>query len=64
MPPGWDGIETIRQLWAVQPDLQIIICTAYSDQSWGHVSSLGHSDNFVILKSRLTTSRCFSSRMR
>ena len=34
MPPGWDGIETTRQIWSICPDLQIVICTAYSDYSW------------------------------
>src|ERR1043166_9049093 len=28
MPPGWDGIETARRIWAVYPDLQVVICTA------------------------------------
>src|SRR5438132_4923047 len=23
MPPGWDGLETIEQIWNVDPDLQI-----------------------------------------
>jgi CheY-like chemotaxis protein len=31
MPPGWDGIETIARIWQEQPDLQVVICTAYSD---------------------------------
>ncbi|MDB6022729.1 MAG: PleD/VieA family response regulator, partial [Pedosphaera sp.] len=31
MPPGWDGIETIKQLWQVDPELQVVICTAFSD---------------------------------
>src|SRR5678809_255937 len=30
MPPGWDGVETIEKLWEVYPDLQVVICTAYS----------------------------------
>ena len=34
MPPGWDGIETTLKLWEVEPDLQIVICSAYSDYSW------------------------------
>ncbi|HKS36900.1 MAG TPA: response regulator [Verrucomicrobiae bacterium] len=34
MPPGWDGIETIKRIWEVCPDLQIVICTAYADCSW------------------------------
>jgi len=51
MPPGWDGIETIRHLWARQPDLQVVICTAYSDHSWQDiVQELGSTDNFVVLK--------------
>src|SRR5689334_3301524 len=31
MPPGWDGIETISRIWKKVPDLQTVICTAYSD---------------------------------
>jgi two-component system sensor histidine kinase/response regulator len=51
MPPGWDGIETTARIWAVDPDLQIVICTAYSDYSWGEtIARLGQSDRLVILK--------------
>ncbi len=51
MPPGWDGLETIRRLWAADPHLQIVICTAYSDHSWAAISEkLGQSDNLLILK--------------
>jgi len=51
MPPGWDGIETTARLWEVDPDLQIVICTAYSDYSWDDMlSKLGHSDRVVVLK--------------
>lgn len=51
MPPGWDGVHTIRQLWRVDPDLQCVICTAYSDYSWEEtVESLGRSDRLLILK--------------
>lgn len=34
MPPGWNGIETIRQLWALVPSLPVVVCTAYSEYSW------------------------------
>lgn len=34
MPPGLDGIETIKRIWAIDPDIQIVICTAFSDYSW------------------------------
>lgn len=51
MPPGWDGLETIERLWQVQPDLEVVICTAYSDHSWREVvRRLGHSDRFLVLK--------------
>ena len=51
MPPGWDGVQTILHLWEACPDLQIVICTAYSDYSWTDiVKELGHSDSLVILK--------------
>jgi PAS domain S-box-containing protein len=51
MPPGWDGVETIGHIWRSYPDLQIVICTAYSDYSWeAIVQRLGQSDNLLILK--------------
>lgn len=51
MPPGWDGIETIQRIWKVDPDIQIVICTAYSDYTWEDtVQKLGMSDNYLILK--------------
>ena len=51
MGPGWDGVETTAKLWEVDPDLQVVICTAHSDYSWDDmVDKLGHSDRLVILK--------------
>jgi signal transduction histidine kinase len=51
MPPGWDGVETIEQLWKVNPELQVVFCTAYSDYSWEEIMQrLGQSDSLVILK--------------
>ena len=51
MPPGWDGIETIEHVWMADPDLQIVICSAYSDHSWSEiVERLGVSDQLLILK--------------
>ncbi|HTH46842.1 MAG TPA: ATP-binding protein [Candidatus Limnocylindria bacterium] len=51
MPPGWDGVETIGHLWKAYPDLQVVICTAYSDYSWEQIiQCVGHSDSLVILK--------------
>jgi CheY-like chemotaxis protein len=51
MPPGWDGIETISRIWEVYPDLQVVVCTAYSDYSWDQmIDRLGYSDKLLILK--------------
>ncbi len=51
MPPGWDGIETTARIWERDPDLQVVICTAYSDYSWGDMlDKLGRSDRLVVLK--------------
>jgi diguanylate cyclase (GGDEF)-like protein len=51
MPPGWDGLETIQRLWAVDPELQVVICSAYSDHDWQDVvERLGRSDNLLVLK--------------
>jgi two-component system sensor histidine kinase/response regulator len=51
MPPGWDGVRTIQELWKVDPSLQCVICTAFSDYSWEQmVETLGRSDSLLILK--------------
>jgi len=34
MPPGWDGLETIENLWKVDPEIQVVVCSAYSDYDW------------------------------
>lgn len=51
MPPGWDGIETIQHIWEIDKDIQVVICTAYSDYSWEEtIKKLGMVDNLLILK--------------
>ena len=51
MPPGWDGIETIGHLWSEDPDLQIVICTAFSDHSWPEIiAKLAPADGLLILR--------------
>ena len=51
MPPGWDGLETIGQLWKVDASLQVVICSAYSDHSWSEITKkLNPSDGLLILK--------------
>ncbi|MBW3543541.1 MAG: response regulator [Planctomycetes bacterium] len=51
MPPGIDGVETINRLWKQLPDLQCVICTAFSDYDWEEIiRHLGKAGNLLILK--------------
>lgn len=51
MPQGWDGAQTMEELWKVDPDLQVVVCTAYSDYSWEELlSRLKAHDRLLILK--------------
>jgi len=37
MPPGGNGVETLRRLWAVHPSQRVVLCSAYSDYSWDEI---------------------------
>ncbi|HME40777.1 MAG TPA: EAL domain-containing protein [Steroidobacteraceae bacterium] len=51
MPPGWDGLKTIERLWATDPDVQVVICSAHTDYDWTEVvQRLGHSDKLLVLR--------------
>ena len=51
MPPGWDGLETIEHLWRVDPNVQVVICSAHADYDWMEVvERLGHSDRLLVLR--------------
>jgi diguanylate cyclase (GGDEF)-like protein len=51
MPPGMDGIETIEDIWKIDPDIGVVICTAYSDYSWNQiVTKLGQNDNLLFIR--------------
>lgn len=51
MPPGIDGVETIKRIWSIDPQMQIVICSAYSDYSWEDtIKVLGLNDNLLVLK--------------
>ena len=67
MPPGWDGLETIEHLWKADAELQVVICTAYSDQPWDEIKErVGQNDKLLILQkpfngievSQLATALC------
>ncbi len=37
MPPGGNGVETLRHLWSVYPSQRVVLCSAYSDYSWEEI---------------------------
>lgn len=51
MPPGIDGVQTAERMWQIQTDLQVVICSAYSDYAWPDLTRrFGHTDALLILK--------------
>ncbi len=51
MPPGWDGVETIKRIWDVDPHMQVVICSAYSDHSWSDlVDALPSVGQWLLLR--------------
>lgn len=50
MPPGWDGLQTIHKIRQVDENIEIVICSAYSDYSWQDIANeLGISDKYLFL---------------
>jgi CheY-like chemotaxis protein len=39
MPPGWNGVETLRQLRRVDPHLPVVFFSAYSNYSWEDITA-------------------------
>lgn len=51
MPPGWDGIKTAREIRAVDPYIEIVIVTAYSDRNHSEIaSSIGMPEKLLYLR--------------
>ena len=49
--PGMDGVETIERVWAIDPHIQVVICTAFADYHWEDLARrLGQSDKLLVLK--------------
>jgi signal transduction histidine kinase len=45
------GVVTAARLWRVQPDLEVVLCTAYSDHSWQAITArLPWLDQLLILR--------------
>lgn len=56
IPPGLDGVQTIKQMQLADSCLQYIIITAYSDYSWEHINAeLSPKDNLLIIKKPFET---------
>lgn len=51
MPPGMDGIQASARIWEKHPSVELVICTAHSDYSWGEmVKEIGASDKLQFLR--------------
>lgn len=51
MPPGLDGVQTVKEILKSDGKVQVVICTAYSDYSWDDfLHELGVQENVLILK--------------
>lgn len=56
MPPGIDGVETVARLWQLDPQLEVVLCTAWSDYSHEQtVARLGRSHRLLVLKKPFET---------
>ncbi len=56
MPPGIDGIQTIHDIWEKHPNIEMVICTAYSDYSWDQIlEKLKSTDSLLFMKKPFDT---------
>jgi len=56
MPSDWDGVETIGQLWEIDPNLLVVICSAYNEYDWSQMESLADPEKAV--RQRGSSSAC------
>lgn len=56
MPPGEDGIDTIKKIWQLDNEIQTVICTAYAKYSWDDLKArFGENDRLFIIKKPFDT---------
>jgi CheY-like chemotaxis protein len=56
MPPGWNGVETLRQLRKVDPTVPVVFVSAYSDYSWEEITEeFGGSSRLIELRKPFDT---------
>lgn len=49
-----EGLETIKQLWEIDPQIQVVISMIYCSKEWDQtMKTLGLRDNYIILKKPL-----------
>jgi two-component system NtrC family sensor kinase len=51
MPPGWDGVEAAARVLESDPDVHVVLCTAYPERSWrNRVEQLPSRERVLVLK--------------
>ncbi|MEW6220127.1 MAG: ATP-binding protein [Thermodesulfobacteriota bacterium] len=51
MPPGWDGVQTARRIREADPDVELVIVTAYSDHAMADiVRTVGFPERLLFLR--------------
>jgi CheY-like chemotaxis protein len=50
MPPGWDGVETLSRIFGLDPSIEAVVCTAFSDYSSVGMGKLSRPDLRLLTK--------------
>ena len=51
MPPGINGVETVKKIWKDVPDLEVVVCTGYDEYSHHEMlQELGETHQLLLLK--------------
>ncbi len=56
MPPGWDGVRTIKEIWSRHPYIEMVIVSAHADYTWVEIyKELGPTDRLLFLRKPFDT---------
>ena len=56
MPPGMNGVDTIKEIWKIDTRIETILCTAFSDYNWSAtLNIIGITDQFLLIKKPFET---------
>lgn len=50
MPPGWDGLKTAQEIRKIDPNINVVFVTAYSDYNSEQIQSSMEHDTFLMKK--------------